>query len=240
MSNKYINMCKIGYRDVDSFLNLKPASLLYLFQEASMFHSESVGAGVRELFKKRLAWVSLGWNIKIYKMPTYLEEVQINTWSNSPTGVYAMRQFEMVNKAGERMAVAEDKFVLIDIEKQRITRKVDVSAYKNEINEERTIEEEFPKLKENDVYSEKYNFNVQLRDIDTNMHMNNIKYLEYALESIPYEKHNKISQIHINYKHELKYPEEIHLCKEQKDDKYKFSFKDSQDEMHALIEMYVR
>ena len=241
MINKHTNICKIGYRDVDSFLNLKPASLLYLFQEASMSHSESVGAGVRALFSKNLAWVSLGWNIKIYKMPTYLQEVQINTWSNNPVGAYAMRQFEMLDKNGEKLAVAEDKFILIDIEKQKIVRKVDLDAYKNETSDERTIEEDFPKLKENDVCGEKIEFNVQLRDIDTNMHMNNIKYLEYVLESIPYELHNEINQIKINYKHEMKYPEKFYVCKEQEDNTYKFAFKNSEtDDTHALVEIMLK
>ena len=57
------------------------------------------------------------------------------------------------------------------------------------------------------------NYKVQRRDIDTNKHVNNLIYLDYAYEALPseiYENYN-FSNIEIMYKHEAKLGDTLSL-----------------------------
>lgn len=229
---------QIQYRDVDSNQNLKFASLLYLFQEASMLHGEDVGRGLDVLYKMNLTWVTLGWNIKIIKMPKYMQKVSVYTWTNFPKGASVIRQFEMKDMKGNTLAYAEDKFALIDISKRKLVRISNEIVQNYNPDEDRTTNEEFPKLKELSEYETSKEMEVHLPDVDTNKHVNNIKYVEYILEFIPLEEQEKIVSMKINYKKEMMYPTKfsVYCCKQN--NKYNFKIENSDSkELNCIIEV---
>ena len=237
MESKFKCEYQIQYRDVDSNQNLKFSSLLYLFQEASMVHGEAVGRGLDDLYKMNLTWVTLGWNIKVVKMPKYMEKVNVYTWTNLPAGASVIRQFEMKDIEGNTLAYAEDKFVLFDISKRKLVRISNEIVQSYNPNDERTTMEEFPKLKELSEYEISKEMEVHLPDVDTNRHVNNIKYVEYILEFIPIEEQEKIVSMKINYKKEIMYPTifNVYCCKIN--NKYVFKIENSNtNELNCLIE----
>lgn len=240
MESKFKCEYQIQYRDIDCNKKLKFASLLYLFQEASMLHGEVVGRGLDDLYKMNLTWVTLGWNIKVVKMPKYMQNVIVYTWTNSPSGASVIRQFKMEDMDGNVLAYAEDKFVLFDISKRKLLRISSEIVESYNPDDERTTHEEFPKLKELSEYNLSKEMEIQIRDVDTNKHVNNIKYVEYILEFIPLEEQEKILSMNINYKKEMIYPTKFNVCCSKLNNKYIFKIENiDTKELNCLIEVEI-
>jgi len=62
-------------------------------------------------------------------------------------------------------------------------------------------------------------FNVRLSDLDLNQHVNNARYIEWALESVPLEiwRGYQLQRIEISFRAETKYGERVIVQTEQSD-----------------------
>lgn len=85
-------------------------------------------------------------------------------------------------------------------------------------------------------------YTVQRRDIDTNHHVNNLYYLDYAYEALPLEvfKNNKFSNVEIMYKHQATLGDTLSLfCAHTSNNEYIISIKDKIDgKLHAIVKLY--
>jgi len=231
---------KVQYKDIDSNFKLKLVSALQMFQESSMEHGESVNQGIEYLYKKGITWISLGWNISVIKMPQYLETVYVSTWTNSSKAATALRQFKMVDENGNVLILAEDKFAVLNIEKRKIIRIPPELMEKYVVDEGRVIDEDFPQLKENPEYAQTSQLQIRISDLDTNKHVNNLNYFEYALNVIPMEEQNKIKNIKINYKKEIQYIPYCTVSSKKVDNIYKIKISDMENKIaNCLIEVEI-
>lgn len=195
----------VQYKDIDDSFELKLISALEMFQETSMQHGEYVKQGINQLYENGFTWISLGWNIKVLKKPRYLDKICVVTWTNNNIGATVLRQFKMIDEQGNDLILAEDRFALLDIKKRRISRIGSEVINKYVINDTRLILEEFPELKDDEEYDDNKEVQIRISDLDTNKHINNLKYIEYALNVIPIEEQNNIKNIKVNYKKEIRY-----------------------------------
>ena len=67
------------------------------------------------------------------------------------------------------------------------------------------------KLKEPEISEITFDYIVQRRDVDTNHHVNNLHYLDYAYEALPNDVYinNDFKNVEIMYKHEAKLGDNI-------------------------------
>ena len=78
------------------------------------------------------------------------------------------------------------------------------------------------------------------RDIDSNMHMHNLAYLDAAGELLPqqiYEEGEK-NHIRISYKKEILYGEEITGVYIQHEDRHVVGFTDTNKGVRAIVELW--
>ena len=85
---------------------------------------------------------------------------------------------------------------------------------------ERAIEDSFPKLPQPVKPDIEKHFDVRLHDLDINQHVNNVKYIEWALESIPLNIWNAkmISSLEITFRSETRYGESVTVQTENRND----------------------
>lgn len=203
----YSQNLTINYSDVDSDNELTNKGILRLMQEVAGCHSASLGFGVNDIPKTGLAWLILNWKLKVFYRPKTSTAITINTWVRSENPLFSYRDFEVLDSENSLIAVASSKWILFDVNKKTITKLPlhvkkkysyeDISVFKDTWNE---------KLKEPDNSIFVFDYKVQRRDIDTNKHVNNLYYLDFAIEALPEEIYNttKFSNVEIMYKHEAK------------------------------------
>ncbi len=201
----------VGYSDVDKNNRCKLSRIVDMLQNIATMHSKQAGYGTKEMMDAKMGWLLLIWRIKILQYPVADEYVDVRTWSKKLKGLHALRGFEVYDENENLLIIAESSWTLFDLEKQKPLKISDemINAY-GELPRE-VFETPTKKIQEtlNDSEAQLYEFKIEKRDIDTNNHTNNAKYIEFMLEAIPDDK--VITELEINYKKQTVYGESLKL-----------------------------
>lgn len=92
------------------------------------------------------------------------------------------------------------------------------------------------KIKEPEDMEKIYEYTTTRRDIDTNHHVNNVIYLEFAYNALPKDISINFENLEIYYKKQIKIGETIHCFYKQDGNSHIIAIK-SQDEktLHAIL-----
>lgn len=241
---KYKNTYSIGLEDVGLDSSATNKAVMAIMEDIGALHSASLGYGLNDVESKKQVWVVLDWKVSIIKRPRYMDKITAYTWSRKHNAVCAYRDFELFNEQGERVAAGTSRWVLIDIIDRKPLRLKEevISLYQGE-SEARAFEEELVNLAyPRDFFCgeqiQKQPYRVLRRDIDTNLHMHNLSYLDAAYEILPQEvyQQGEKNNVRISYKKEILYGEAVmggYIHYEGKD---VVCFQDSEGTVRAIVE----
>lgn len=211
MKNEYTKMYDINYNDVDVKLRCKISSIINFFCDIGANHFENLGDTIDALREKNIAWVFYKYDIKIYKYPMYRDKISITTKACGFKKFYAYRSYVMKNSEGEVMGEAMALFFLINTAKRKAIRipKGQYELYGVDVDLKEDI-----KMEDVRVASEEENvkeYEIRYRDIDSNNHVNNVNYIEWAIESVPLSivKNFSLERLKIVFEKETKYGQSI-------------------------------
>ena len=189
--------------DSDPFLDLKLSSLFLYMQDAATDHVESLGYGKKATMDKGMFWVIIRYSLTIYRMPKYLETINVTTYPGKDMKFIFPRYFEITDEQGNLLVKAASTWCILD----KSTHKIVLKPFETwNVNEEHILNEEelCPKIEDiNTEFVEERK--VRYGDTDLNGHLNNTKYIDYILDihSKDFYKTHKIKHFEINYEHEL-------------------------------------
>ncbi len=128
------NSYKVQIKDTGIGSRARNKAILGYMEDVASLHSDKVGYGLYDIPKTKLTWLLLDWKLQVIERPKYPEEINVKTWSRYIEKFYAYRDFEIYNKSGKLLAIATSKWVLIDTEKNRVTKVTDevASVYDSE------------------------------------------------------------------------------------------------------------
>jgi medium-chain acyl-[acyl-carrier-protein] hydrolase len=211
---------EIHYYEIDFKRRALITSIVDFLGDIATKQSEELGVGIDYLKANNCAWVLYKWNIDIYRYPTYGEKIKIRTCPYSMRKFYAYRNFEIFGGDGELIGRADSIWFLINIEKRRPVRigKDIFDFYGVDLEDESVLEIEDIEKPANPAYEN--TFNVRYSDIDTNRHVNNAKYIAWAIETVPMNivLNYTLKNIKVTYEKETKYGETIKIFTEIRDE----------------------
>lgn len=206
--SKFIKEIDIPYYECDNEGILFPSSILKFLSEVAILHNEF------NLSKQadNSGWMLNKWRLKIGEYPKGKDRITIETWVSKVDRFYVTREFRIYLRDIE-IARASSLWIYMDINKRRPIRIKDSDLDPNSIIEDFNFDG-FSRLDfdisngENDTF-----FKLRRSDIDTNQHVNNVKYFDWILESIDenFYRENSLEEVEIEYKKELKYPEKVRI-----------------------------
>jgi len=215
-------------------------SIMNYLGDLATYQSEELGVGIDFLMEKKIAWVVYKWNVHMDKYPEYNGTITVKTIPYSIRKFYAYRKFEIWSK-NEKIGEASSLWFLINTEKRKPCR-VPEDIYKAYgLTQQDDTQLEFEKLMVPSKVDSEKRFDVRYSDIDTNKHVNNVKYVSWALENIPIDvvKNCSVSDIKVIYEKETSYGQTISVQTqmEETEDKYIFDhvIKNSEGEKLTLI-----
>ncbi|WP_244833796.1 acyl-ACP thioesterase domain-containing protein [Clostridium sp. BJN0001] len=202
---------EIHYYDVSTDQKCKLTSIINFICDIGTQHSEKLDVGLSYLNENKYGWVFYKYDINVYRYPLFGETISITTRVTGIRTFYAPREYIIKDEKGNVIADGKALFFLINTEKRRPSRvPCEIfKAYGIEKNLECKIDTE--KLHKPDTIDYQKDFYIRHSDIDTNKHVNNEKYVEWALEAVPsdildnYEIHN----IKVLFEKETKYGDKI-------------------------------
>lgn len=202
----------VHYYDTDLRKKLLITSLMKFFEDIALLQSESVGLGLDYYKKNDVAWMLYKYDITIFRYPEFLETINVMTEPINLARFYAYRLFKVSDlKTGELYASGNSLWFFIDTKAKKptkITRYIS-DGYQVPLDTKRELTLEDPGTKPE--YSIRKDFHIRFGDIDTNNHVNNTKYVEWALEVVPFDIFHDyaIKRIKIIYKKEGNYGRKI-------------------------------
>lgn len=204
---------EVMYRDSDYKLRCKFTSIADYFCEVGNIQAEMLGDTIDFTLAHGCAWVFYKYDIKIHRYPKYREKIILKTKAIGFKRFYAFRGYEIRSEEGELLAEGLALFFLINIEKRRPTRilKEQYCMYNVEGDLDKVIEmENVEKLTREDNFKE---FQIRYSDIDSNTHVNNVRYMEWAIESVPIDiaKNYELKRMKLIFEKESKYGDKIHV-----------------------------
>jgi len=170
---------------------------LRLMQESAIEASQSVGYGPKTTQETPFFWVILNWKLEVFKRPNWNDKILVKTWPRNMIKFYSHREFEIYDENQNIVAIASSKWVLVDKEKG-VSKIPQILEDEYECVQKSVFNEEsLSKIQEPEDKKLTLKYTVQRRDLDTNHHVNNTVYLDYAYEAIPQNVYENIDFKHV-------------------------------------------
>jgi len=206
---------KIRTFDVDFNNTVKLSSIFNFMQESASNNAEQLKFGYDDLIKNGLFWVLSRAKIQILKYLTLGDEIIIETWPKGTDKLFALRDFRIYNSGNEIIGEATTAWLLVDNKTMRPVKPDYLVGNIPQHNIEPAIIETPGKIAETETKAEVAEKNIGYTDIDINQHVNNVRYVDFVLDSFRMDqfKEKQISTMQINFLSESKYEDKVKIFK---------------------------
>lgn len=194
----------VAYPDVGLDHRLSHGGALRILQEAAAIASDERGFGLKDAGRNGVLWILTGWRLELEERPAWRAHLTVQTWPRCMDGFLSERDF-LIYEGDRRVARATSRWLLVNAstgKAARITGQVR-SAYELD---SRTLFDT-PILSNGKTPAgtpAAFSTVVGRRDMDTNRHVNNLHYLDYALEALPEEVfHNLPKTVEVAFRRQL-------------------------------------
>lgn len=180
------NEIEIRYFEMNRFGETSATAMLTILEEVAANHCLAIGYGLYDLLKQNIGWVLLSGYMQMDRYPRYKEKIKVRTWISQYQSVRAIRENLIFDENGNIIGSSRSRWLFFDIEKRRPVyifpeireRWGCFEEVSSDIDVSNKIDEDFSA-------SFKDDFVVTHFDLDTNEHLNNIRYLQWLIETIP-------------------------------------------------------
>ena len=190
---------RIRYSEVDRSRRLTVEKLIDYFQDCTTFQSEGLGVGLDYMQERHIAWVINYWQISLARRPAMGEQVVIGTIPYEFKAIMGMRNFWMDTAEGERLAVANSVWTLLDMEEMKLLRIPEEISGKYELSPKLEMDYSPRKIAVPKTGGETLEeITVRLHHLDSNQHMNNAQYVHFAAMYLPADA--EVTELRVEYK----------------------------------------
>lgn len=189
----------VRYDDLSSDMRASTPAMMRYMQHTAIMQSDAIGHSLENLLAMERCWVMLTWDYEEFCRPKVGETVRVNTVAEGFGSCFGYRRFELYGASGELYAKAYTVWAFYDIVRSRparVTPEV-AAAYGMEGDAPLRIRPEKIELPEGAKETER--FIIRPRDTDTNHHVNNVRYIEMAMDALP--KGAAFSKVKVYYEH---------------------------------------
>lgn len=193
--------------EADANKIMRPTAMLDMMQEAANNNATSLGFGYDELIETNTAWVLSRIHLRFNRYPQWRDKVNLRTWHKGTAKLFYLRDFILSDSNGETLAVATSSWLIIDLNTRRLVRNSDLASNPEKCTKEDAIAEPAEKVVlPVDVEPELIRKHpVTWSEIDPNGHVNNVKYVVWAMDAVKLEdiKEKPLKELLINYDAEV-------------------------------------
>ncbi|MCQ2186524.1 MAG: thioesterase [Bacteroidales bacterium] len=166
---------------------LRPTAFMDYAQELAYQSATALGFGYNVLIKEQRAWVLSRFHIKFLKPIRWGDTVKIQSWHKGPNGLFFLRDFKLMDQAGDPAVLATSSWIILDLVNRSFVRSnalAQLMPVETECHEN-AIETPAPKLlpvREGNVEKVGEHI-VNYADIDCLGHTNNVRYVVWSMDA---------------------------------------------------------
>ena len=197
--------------EIDPYGFASVQTMCNYLQEVAANHAARLGVSIHQLFTQKLAWVLSRLHVLIKRYPRWGESVIVETWPSDAQGKYALRDFLIFDHNSQIIARAVASYMVVDLQKMQPVKIPDFILVIQRPERARALNSTFPKLPPVHQIDMEKAFNVRFSDLDVNHHVNNVRYIEWAAETIPINiwQTYQIQELEISFHSETKYGDQV-------------------------------
>jgi acyl-ACP thioesterase len=171
--------------------------MLGILQDVGTVHAENLGVGLDDMIRNNAFWVFTQQTLKMTTWPKWKDIVTIRTWPRALDGMKAYRDYEIYcddKKIGKSVAT----FMVLDGTTRRPVRPTMAEKLTHPID---VLDFTPEKIKVPDYMPIENSVVVRNSDLDMNNHVNNTKYAQWILDTIPIQYHREylVDEFSINF-----------------------------------------
>lgn len=193
--------------DFDMRSRIFPSAVLDLFQDTAGEHAASLRIGYTDLMEKNLCWMLSRVTYRVLKQPRLFSDVVVRTWPIESKRVEFDRDYSIHDTNGDCLILGSSQWVILDITDRHRPRIVPARGFNMNLEEyvtERALEKPFPRLTPAfETDGAPYITRSGYTDIDTNNHVNNIRYASFALNAVDLPPEREILSFRIDFIKEI-------------------------------------
>jgi acyl-ACP thioesterase len=162
-----------------------PTTILTLLEETAADHCYAIGHSLYSLESQNIGWVLISGSITMSRYPKYKETIQIQTWLSKFSLIKGYRENIIIDNSGRVIGKAKGIWIFYDIQHKRPVPIFE--DIKTKWGIESAVSAEIDTRLINPVIKgrQEMEFDVCRSDVDSNKHVNNIKYFHWLIESLP-------------------------------------------------------
>ena len=226
----YEKQFRIRSYEVDLARKLRPTVLLNYLQDVAGDHARILGVAVSDLMRRNRTWVLSRYHLRFEGEAGTGEVIRIRTWPSSRSGLFSCREFEILRADGTRLALATSSWAVVDLATRRPVRLATHLPDYPLLNR-RVVDDDFPSLPRLGAAATELPFRVRRSDLDLNRDVNNVVYVEWALETVPARITDefRLTELEIAFRAEALYGDRVIARCSKEDDETSPSF------LHQLV-----
>jgi acyl-ACP thioesterase len=181
--------------ETDCFFDARLAFYFQIVQEASGNHAAVRGCSIPTLHEEGKTWVITRTKIEVHRYTRWPEELRVETWAQDSIRLHLPRVVRSFDQEGAPIFTAKTYWAIIDLQSGRPCRpttmidRIGLPPLEMQMDLSLTPRHTYDDSQCATLVS--YKPTIQYLDTDSNKHVNNISYLNWALESLPADFRNR-------------------------------------------------
>lgn len=227
---------KVEWADTCASGHLSLPGMLNFIQVTAGNHANELGIGYYHMAAAGQAWVLNRLKARFTRMPRWTEEIEASTWIESFNDVISERNILITHK-GQTIAQVSTVWVCINYEK-RAPEAIAVPYPPEVVLSEKKLDiKTASRVRMPSDARPLRTYRVSFSDIDAMGHVNNIKYTQWIVDSLPYEAAVGITsgEIEANFLSELHYGDTVDIESAKSGDGFTFAVRRQGCEKPAFI-----
>src|SRR5690606_4029373 len=186
LKNYFDKQFELRYFEMNELGFASPTTMLTLLEETAAEHCHSIDHNLYQLAEQNVGWVLISGVMQMERYPRYKEKITIRTWLSSYTTIKGYRENIVYDEQNNIIGRARGLWIFFDINRRRPTQIFDDIIEKWSFCDAKSINYNIAKKIEPIELPEfELKFKINKYDTDMIKHVNNIRYLQWAIESIP-------------------------------------------------------
>jgi medium-chain acyl-[acyl-carrier-protein] hydrolase len=213
MKTSWEDEYSISFYEVDAKNEVFLPVLWSFMQETAWHHADHLRVGYSDLMEHQYFWVLSRLSVQMEEYPRWGDRVRVKTWLTGTGRLFALRQFSIADLTGKILGTARSAWLVLDLKSRKPQKIEPLFRHLRHLFDPLRPAEEPEKLPAPVQPKSTKSYEVRYSDIDIHHHVNNIKYIEWVLDSAPFEI-NRTHQIHtfeINFLAESSYEDAISI-----------------------------
>ncbi|MCR9132345.1 MAG: thioesterase [bacterium] len=191
----------IRANEVDTTGSLSLAAICNYFQEVAGNNAKDLNFDITDMHEQNLTWVLHRMDIHIFGKAHWRDCITVETWPAAGDTLRAYRNYRLLDEEGDEFGHCLSYWMVMNLETRRPTR-IPQEVLDTRLTDRPHVTEvksnRIRPFDDADATNSK-SIIVRRADLDMNNHVNNVRYLEWMLETITLDEVQKLTNIDLIY-----------------------------------------